>query len=305
MLKVSSISKNYGNVTALNKVSFSLSPGKVYGFVGPNGAGKTTAMRIITGYLKPDDGDVLFSKRSILTDRKSISSEIGYLPENNPLYENMRVDEFLIYINSIKGANRDDLKVIAVETGLTSVLNKEIGELSKGYRQRVGLAKAIIGTPKYLILDEPSTGLDPNQKNEMLSLIKKLGEEKTVLFSSHVLSEVESLADELLVINQGKLVAKGSTKEISSKHVNKNLIKLKLNKPSTLVIPKIKKIKSVKEVKFVNKQEDNFYQYEVYPNEDDKVNIDIFKTAVKEKWIISEIYREKSDLESIFRELTK
>ncbi len=305
MIKVRKISKRYDKTQALDNVSFDLKPGVVYGFLGPNGAGKTTAMRIMTGFIKPDNGGVKYENKDIIKNNLAISRQIGYLPENNPLYENMRVDEFLLFINRIKQGDKDYLKVLAVECGLTQVLTKEIGELSKGYKQRVGLAKALIGQPDYLILDEPSTGLDPNQKNEILDLIKKSGEKKTILFSSHVLSEVEAIADELIIINQGIIVAKGSASEISMKHFKGSTINLEINVSSSVATPKLKKIKLIDDVKSVSGVKDKFYKYEIFTQNSNKASVEIFQTAVKEKWIIKELHSESGNLESLFKELTK
>lgn len=303
MIKVKRLSKRYTQTLALDNVSFDLKPGVIYGFLGPNGAGKTTAMRIMTGFIRPDSGSVTYDGRDIAENNLTITEKIGYLPENNPLYENMRVDEFLTFVSSVKGG-KTDLKVVAVECGLTQVLTKEIGELSKGYKQRVGLAKALIGNPDYLILDEPSTGLDPNQKTEILDLIKKAGKQKTILFSSHVLSEVEAIADELIIINKGEIVAKGSAAEISLKHLKGSMITLEIDTSSTTALPKLKKIKLLDDVKSAGSK-NKFYKYEIITRDSNKASVEIFKTAVKEKWLVKELHSETSNLENLFKELTK
>jgi len=304
MIKVKGLSKRYDETLALNNVSFGLKPGAVYGFLGPNGAGKTTAMRIMTGFIRPDSGIVQYEGKDVTENGLNITEKIGYLPENNPLYENMRVDEFLLFVNSVKQGDKDDLKVLAVECGLTQVLTKEIGELSKGYKQRVGLAKALIGKPDYLILDEPSTGLDPNQKTEILDLIKKAGEKKTILFSSHVLSEVEAIADELIIINKGEIVAKGSASEISTKHLKGSMITVEINVSSSEAMPKLKKIKLLDDIKSAGSK-NKFYKYEIITRDSNKASVEIFQTAVKEKWLVKELHSESSNLENLFKELTK
>lgn len=303
MIKVKGLSKRYAQTLALDNVSFDLKPGVIYGFLGPNGAGKTTAMRIMTGFITPDTGSVTYDGRDITEHNLAITEKIGYLPENNPLYENMRVDEFLTFVSSVKGGETD-LKVVAVECGLTQVLTKEVGELSKGYKQRVGLAKALIGNPDYLILDEPSTGLDPNQKTEILDLIKNVGKQKTILFSSHVLSEVEAIADELIIINKGEIVAKGSAAEISLKHLKGSMITLEIDVPSTVALPKLKKIKLLDDVKSSGSK-NKFYKYEIITRDSGKASVEIFKVSVKEKWLIKELHSETSNLENLFKELTK
>ncbi len=304
MIKVESVSKKYGDTIALQDVSFSLKPGIIYGFLGPNGAGKTTAMRIMTGYLYADSGTVSYEGKDLLENKIDISSKIGYLPENNPLYDNMRVDEFLLMINNVKNSDKDDLKKLAVECGLTSVLKKEINELSKGYKQRVGLAKALIGSPEYLILDEPSTGLDPNQKSEILELIKNVGKEKTVLFSSHVLSEVESIADELIIINKGEIVASGKASEISKKHIKGTRIIVESDANLNSFREKLVGNKSIMSIELSSKSK-TFNTYEVISTDPETASIDIYKTAVKSKWILRRLNTESNNLENLFKQLTK
>ncbi|HRN86397.1 MAG TPA: ATP-binding cassette domain-containing protein [Candidatus Dojkabacteria bacterium] len=304
MIKVKSVSKKYGDTIALDNVSFSLQPGVIYGFLGPNGAGKTTAMRIMTGYLFADSGSISYESKDLLENKLDISSKIGYLPENNPLYDNMRVDEFLLMINNVKNSDKDDLKKLAVECGLTSVLKKEINELSKGYKQRVGLAKALIGSPEYLILDEPSTGLDPNQKSEILELIKNVGKEKTVLFSSHVLSEVESIADELIIINKGEIVASGKASEISKKHIKGTRIIVESDANLNSFREKLVGNKSIMSIELSSKSK-TFNTYEVISTDPETASIDIYKTAVKSKWILRRLNTESNNLENLFKQLTK
>lgn len=304
MIKVKSVSKKYGDTIALDNVSFTLKPGVIYGFLGPNGAGKTTAMRIMTGYLFADSGSISYENKDLLENKLDISSKIGYLPENNPLYDNMRVDEFLLMINNVKNSDKDDLKKLAVECGLTSVLKKEINELSKGYKQRVGLAKALIGSPEYLILDEPSTGLDPNQKSEILELIKNVGKEKTVLFSSHVLSEVESIADELIIINKGEIVASGKASEISKKHIKGTRIIVESDANLNSFREKLVGNKSIMSIELSSKSK-TFNTYEVISTDPETASIDIYKTAVKSKWILRRLNTESNNLENLFKQLTK
>lgn len=304
MIKVKSISKKYGDTVALDNVSFTLQPGVIYGFLGPNGAGKTTAMRIMTGYLFADSGSISYEGKNVLENKKAISSKIGYLPENNPLYDNMRVDEFLLMINNVKKSDKADLKKLAVECGLTSVLKKEINELSKGYKQRVGLAKSLIGSPDYLILDEPSTGLDPNQKSEILELIKNVGKEKTVLFSSHVLSEVESIADELIIINKGEIVASGKASEISKKHIKGTRIIVESDAKLNSFREKLVGNKSIMSIELSSNSK-TFNTYEVISTDPETASIDIYKTAVKSKWILRRLNTESNNLENLFKQLTK
>jgi len=303
MLNVSKISKKYGDQIALDNVSFQLKTGKVYGFLGPNGAGKTTAMRIITGFIKPDSGQVQYGSFNNTDNIKSVLKQIGYLPENNPLYETMRVDEFLQYVNKIKLADKAKLKNITEECGLDSVLTKEINELSKGYKQRVGLAKALISDPDFLILDEPSTGLDPNQKNEILELIKNAGKQKTILFSSHILSEVEAIADELIIINKGEIVASGSAQDISRKHLKGTRVTIEVESSGD-TLSKLLKLKDIDSAEALGKGKQKFNKYEIITQNSEQACVSIYKLAIKEKWILKELHTESNNLESLFKKLT-
>lgn len=303
MLNVSKISKKYGDQIALESVSFQLKTGKVYGFLGPNGAGKTTAMRIITGYITPDSGEVNYGNVSTKNNLTNILRQIGYLPENNPLYENMRVDEFLHYVNKIKQADSSKLKNITEECGLDTVLTKEINELSKGYKQRVGLAKALIADPDFLILDEPSTGLDPNQKTEILELIKNAGKQKTILFSSHILSEVEAIADELIIINKGEIVASGSAQDISRKHLKGTRVTIELDSPAD-TIAKLQKLKDVDSAEAIGKAKQKYNKFEIITQNSEQACVSIYNLAMKEKWILKELHTEANNLESLFKKLT-
>ena len=215
-IKVKHLAKYYGLQKAVDDISFEANPGKILGFLGPNGAGKSTTMRMLTGYLSSTSGIAEINGKPISKQDINFKKEIGYLPENTPLYTDMYVREFLTFVGETYGlenlANRVD--EVIKEVGLTPEQNKKIGMLSKGYKQRVGLAQAIIHQPKVLILDEPTSGLDPNQLTEIRSLIKDLGKEKTVIISTHIMQEVEALCDEIVIINKGKIVANSSLAEL-------------------------------------------------------------------------------------------
>ncbi len=215
MIQVNNISKSFGRMKAVDNVSFEVGEGGVVGFLGPNGAGKTTTMRIITGYLAADQGDVLVNNLSISRHPTEVQKLIGYLPENNPLYKNMLAAEFLEFSARIKGSSPDSLSFVVAATGIGDVYYRPIGELSKGYRQRVGLAATLLGDPKVLILDEPTEGLDPNQRSEIRSLIRELAKDRTIIMSTHVMQEATAVCDRLLVINHGQLVADGTPEELS------------------------------------------------------------------------------------------
>lgn len=207
MILLSSVSKQFKNKTAIDNISFKAKEGELIGFLGPNGAGKTTTMRLILGYLTPTKGKVAIDNLNPLEDRIEVLKKIGYLPENNPLYQEMKVSEYLQFISSLK--NADDFLETARRIGLDDVLSSKIEELSRGYKQRVGLAAALIGDPSILILDEPTSGLDPLEQEKIRTYIKKLAKSKTIIFSTHILSEVEDVASRLIIIDKGQIVFDG------------------------------------------------------------------------------------------------
>lgn len=207
MISLSSVVKKFADKSAVDKLTFQTKSHEIIGFVGPNGAGKTTTMRLILGYLRPSEGKILVNKLSPVEDRIEILKLIGYLPENNPLYLDMRVTEYLTFIAAVKGAANQ--QQIVEQVGLSDVLNLKIEELSRGFKQRVGLAAALVGNPEILVLDEPTSGLDPLEQEKIRDLIKNLAKSKTIIFSTHILSEVEDVASRIIIINKGKLVFDG------------------------------------------------------------------------------------------------
>jgi len=211
-ISVKNLSKHYGQQQAVDSISFEAKPGRILGFLGPNGAGKSTTMRMLTGYLEPTSGDAEISNKNILTESIEAKKRIGYLPENTPLYSEMYIREFLYFVGNAYGLKNIPARVNEVieMVGLTSEQHKKIGMLSKGYRQRVGLAQAIIHNPEVLILDEPTSGLDPNQLVEIRYLIKSLGKNKTVIISTHIMQEVEAICDDIIILSKGKIVANDS-----------------------------------------------------------------------------------------------
>lgn len=206
MIILDTISKQFGSIRALTDVSLRVAEGEVVGFLGPNGAGKTTTMRIIVGYLRASSGAVRIDGKDPITDRLHVLSMIGYLPENNPLYPEMTVEEYLQFVMDVKGGSGKAIHDIIAETGIEGVIGSKIEQLSRGYKQRVGLTAALIGNPKILLLDEPTSGLDPIEQEKICSLIKRLGKKRTILLSTHILSEVENVATRLVIINKGKVV---------------------------------------------------------------------------------------------------
>ncbi|RZL19019.1 MAG: ATP-binding cassette domain-containing protein [Pedobacter sp.] len=224
-IKVKDLSKHYGEQKAVDNISFAAEPGKILGFLGPNGAGKSTTMRMLTGYLKPTSGSALISGFDSATEHIEVSRRVGYLPENTPLYGDMYVKEFLSFVAGTYKLDATDQKIcLAIEkVGLGTEQHKKINMLSKGYRQRVGLAQAIIHDPEVLILDEPTSGLDPNQLEDIRELIRTLGKNKTVILSTHIMQEVEALCDTLIVINNGRIVADGTIQELKRAYNEKDL----------------------------------------------------------------------------------
>ncbi len=229
MITLSSVSKKFGEKYATKEISFKADSGDIIGLLGPNGAGKTTTMRIILGYFLPTSGKVAIDHLNPIADRIEVLKRIGYLPENNPLYPDMKVSEYLDFVTSIKKSAKDQVEVLVEDIGLADVLDNKIENLSRGYKQRVGLAAALIGDPKILILDEPTSGLDPIEQDKIRELIKKIAPKKTIIFSTHILSEVEDIANKLVIIDRGEIVydgtkpaGKGAVEELFKKLVRQH-----------------------------------------------------------------------------------
>ncbi len=219
-IKVENVSKQYGSQLALNKVSFAVNKGEILGFLGPNGAGKSTLMKIITAYISADNGHVEVCDENVHQENTNVKKNIGYLPEHNPLYTEMYVKEYLSFIAKLYACSSDSVSLMIEKTGLSAEQHKRIGQLSKGYRQRVGLAAALIHDPQVLVLDEPTTGLDPNQMIEIRQLIKDCGKDKTVMLSSHIMPEVEKMCDRVVIIHEGNVVANERIANLKKKNIN-------------------------------------------------------------------------------------
>ena len=307
MISVSNLSKNYGNVKAVDSISFDLKDGEVVGFLGANGAGKTTTLKMITGYLVPTNGEIKVNGLDIVDNTSEIQEMIGYLPELNPLYTEMRVYDYLEFLGSIRNIKGSDFKQalsrVVDKCGLSGVVHKVIADCSKGYKQRIGLAAAMIHDPKILILDEPVTGLDPNQIVEIRSLIKSLGKEKLVFMSSHILQEIQATVDKIIIIDKGKIVANGTNEELMSNfmgNVSLEMEVMKATKKSAQELQaKIPSVKFISMEKSGGVQKVNFE----YPKDKDPRE-DIFKYAVKSKWVILKMMPQTTNLEDIFRNLT-
>lgn len=298
---VNNITRLYGSQKALNNVSFSIETGEIVGFLGPNGAGKSTMMKIITGYIPASEGSVLINGIDINTDPIAIKKVIGYLPENNPLYPDMYVGEYLRFISGIyKLGKRTSLRIkeIIDLTGLGPEQHKLIGQLSKGYRQRVGLASALIHDPDILILDEPTSGLDPNQLVEIRNLISRAGKEKTVLLSTHIMQEVEAVADRVIIIDKGEIKADDSKTEIYSHSVSLNTTVLvefdnEVNRDLLLSINGVDEVKIIDSRNCLLQSENN-----------EDIRPAIFNFAVANKITVLSMQQKEKSLEDVFRDLT-
>ena len=308
MIKVENLSKNYGSVKAVRSISFELNDGQVVGFLGANGAGKSTTLKIMTGYISPSSGNVYYGKKNIQDDTSEIQRDIGYLPELNPLYSEMIVHDYLKFISEVRGILENDFKnafqKVVEECSLNAVAHRTIANCSKGYKQRIGLAAALIHDPKILILDEPVTGLDPNQIVEIRELIKKLGKEKIVLMSSHILQEIQATVDRIIIINEGSIVADGSSEELLNDSAKgKAELKLEVSNADENDIRDMKATIPSIDIKNISK-EDSFTSINIeFPSNGDPRE-DIFKYAVDKNWVILEMVTSKQNLEDIFRKLT-
>ena len=303
---VENLTKIYGTQRAVDNISFRVNTGEVLGFLGPNGAGKTTTMKAITTYLVPNQGDVKVGKFSIHEQPEEIKKRIGYLPESNPLYHDMPVIDYLKFVGELQGISsakiKEKIREMVVVCGLEGEKHKKIGELSKGYRQRVGLAQALIHDPEVLILDEPTSGLDPNQIVEIRELIKKIGRQKTVILSSHILAEVEATCDRIMIINKGKIVADGTPEDLRKQAQGKEILKVTIEDGQLDdIYDKLRKLPSVEMVDILVKNKNVF---EVQSKRNESSRRSIFKLCVQQNWILTELTSTETKLEDIFRELT-
>ena len=297
-IKVKKLSKLYGTQKALSEVSFEINKGEIVGFLGPNGAGKSTLMKILSGYIPQTNGDAKICNLDINENSIETRSRIGYLPEHNPLYLDMYVKEYLEFVADIYKVNHKYIDEMIKKTGLIKEQHKLIGSLSKGYRQRVGLAQALIHNPEVLILDEPTTGLDPNQLIEIRSLIKEVGREKTVLLSTHIMQEVEAICDRVIIINKGQIVANKTIVELQKSKGNRKLITVEFDKKAEKKeLMKIENVLDARELKG-NK-------YQIYSDSKFDLRPAIFEFAVNNKLTVLQMNIEEQKLESIFQELTK
>ncbi len=310
-IKVENLSKFYGQQQAVKNISFEIKSGEVVGFLGPNGAGKSTTMKMITTYLTPNDGIITVNGLDTSDEPIEVRKKIGYLPEQNPLYNDMNVIDYLNYaaeLQSVPKSERPEaVKKMVKVCGLEEVKHKDIGELSKGFKQRVGLAQAMIHNPDVLLLDEPTSGLDPNQIIEIRKLIKDFGKHKTLMLSTHILQEVQATCDRVIIINNGEIVADGTTDSLQRSFQGQLSIKLYLKKDARFgkekIISALESIKSIEKVK-VSGDNDVSWMLDIAATKGIDVREEIFKKIVSMDMVLLELHQEETSLEDIFRKLT-
>lgn len=295
---VRNLLKQYGSQKAVNNVSFVLNKGEIVGFLGPNGAGKSTTMKMITGYLQPDAGEIKVCDIDVLKDVMNAKRKIGYLPESNPLYYDMYVKEYLRFIGGVHEIKNVKTKIenVIELTGLIVERKKKIGQLSKGYKQRVGLAAALLHEPEVLILDEPTSGLDPNQIIEIRNVIKEQGKNRTVLFSSHILQEVQAICNRVIIINKGELVADSNVEELK--------LNTKSNRIAVTFSTAIDKQKLQALPAAIDVTETNNHNFKISTNDTNELRRQLLEFALKEQLDIISLQTEGNNLEDIFRSLT-
>jgi len=308
MIEAENLTKRYGDTIAVDDVSFSVKKGEIVGLLGPNGAGKTTTMRILTCYLAPDGGKATLAGKDIIEQSFDVRHCLGYLPENNPLYTDMGVVDYLKFIAHIRNLPRKHLtaklKEMIEVCGLEPVLNKRIGALSKGFCQRVGLAQTMIHDPDILILDEPTVGLDPNQIVEIRELIKRLGEEKTVILSSHILPEVAATCKRIIIMNNGKIVGSGTPEEMSTRARGGGIVNIVVRGPVEEIKEKLNSMEKVKDFKVKDTETVGWTRFEVVSTGEEDINEELFRMVVANGWSLCELYQESLSLEDVFQQLT-
>ncbi len=311
MIDVQNLTKYYGDFCAVDGISLTIEPGQILGLLGPNGAGKTTTLRMLTGFFAPTSGTIKVNDLEMPRDTLKIKSMMGYLPESAPLYHNMLVFDYLDYVARLKGINDPDarqtrFRELARLCGLTGIMAKPIGNLSKGLRQRVGLAHAMISDPDILILDEPTSGLDPNQIAEIRDIIKSIGKEKTIIFSTHILSEAEATCDRIAIINKGKKVADDSTDHLKAHARHKSVVRLTLmNADTPAALARLGALDNDLSITVADTPENEGISFDICCSEDRDIRQDLYLSIKQTDWIITELSRQSQALEQIFQELTR
>jgi ABC-2 type transport system ATP-binding protein len=308
MIQVENLSKYYDREKAVENISFTINDGDILGFLGPNGAGKTTTMKMLTGYMPPTNGKITVDGLDLVDHSIEIRKRIGYLPESAPLYPDMNVLDFLNFICEMREifahSRSERLKEIVKVCGLENVTWKDIGELSKGYRQRVGLAQALIHDPDFIILDEPTSGLDPNQIVEIRNVIKEIGKKKTIILSPHILPEVQATCNRIIIIHQGKIVADGSIDEITSGFTGRQQIKVMLKGDGSQIRERIKTLQFITIINEFKVDSDNIFGFTLRSKDQKDVREPIFDWVVQNGWKLLGLQSTEKSLEDVFREIT-
>jgi ABC-2 type transport system ATP-binding protein len=309
MIQVENLTKYYHTLCAVDQINFNIEKGEILGLLGPNGAGKTTTLRMLTGYLQPSSGNIRVKGLSIDQHLLEIKKILGYLPESAPLYHDMLVLDYLNYVAAIRQINGNEklarIRHLADLCGINEVMHQPIGELSKGYKQRVGLAHAMMNDPEVLILDEPTSGLDPNQIAEIRKIIKEIGRQKTIILSTHILSEAEATCDRIVIISQGKIVADGSAENLKQSTRGKNIVKLSVqNTDFKTVRETLAGIKGLDDVTCISDTGRILNVNLSYSSTAD-LRPEVYRRVKETDWVLLEFHQETQSLENIFRELTK
>lgn len=307
MIEVKNLVKEYGSKRAVDGISFTVNDGEILGFLGPNGAGKSTTMNMITGYLSATSGTVVIDGADILDEPVRAKKNIGYLPEVPPLYPDMTVDEYLSFVFDLKKVplpKKEHIAEVCDLVKISEVRGRVIKHLSKGYKQRVGMAQALLGNPEVLILDEPTVGLDPKQITEIRSLIKDLGKKRTVILSSHILPEVQAVCERVIVINKGRLVADGSPEELSRSLSGEHRLTLQIEGEESAVLKALSEIPGVEKVISFGEKEPSCFDFEVEAKDGADLRREICKSVFEHRWLLLEMRNSAPSLEEVFLRLT-
>lgn len=307
MITVKNVCKKYGSFVAVDNISFEINDGEIIGLLGPNGAGKSTTMNMLTGFIEPTSGEILINGSNISKKSKKAKANIGYMPENVPLYKDLTVKEFINYmaeLKYVKGKNKKNMvSNIMAKTNLTDVQNKLIKNLSRGYKQRVSMAGALVGSPKILILDEPTVGLDPKQITEIRDLIKSLAKDHTIIISSHILSEISQMCKKVIILNKGKLIAIDTPENLENKVSKNNVILVTVEDSENKIKNVVKEIPEITEIKLIKKNDDNTIQYSLTAKENSDIRKIVFEKFAKEGITIFELKKSETTLEDAFIDL--
>ena len=307
MIKLENVTKKYNDFVAVNNISFDIKEGEIVGFLGKNGAGKTTTMNMITGYIEPTEGKIEINGYDINKNPKKAKNEIGYMPEGVPIYNDLTVKEFVNYMADLKGVKRENKKAnvqkVIEETGLSEVQNKLNRHLSRGYKQRVSMAGALVGNPKVLILDEPTVGLDPQQVKQIRDLIKSLRKDHTVLISSHILSEVSQICEKVIIIDRGNILAVDTPENLESKVSSQNILTVTVEDTDNKINDIINKIDNIKKIELISENSDGTKQYTIFAKKDKDIRKEISEKFAKSGITILELKKTEATLEEAFLQL--